>query len=234
MTGSVKYDGLESERGNPRTKSLRLALGISSSEIVFVAGSTMEGEEAAALKAYRKARSRHPKLRLVLVPRHPERFDSVASWLEKQGEIVVRRSQPGGNRHAGDRAPVVLVDTLGELSAVWGLADVAFVGGSLFPGRNGQNMMEPAAFGASVIFGPFTSNFKEAVEGLLSRGGAEQVANEDRLALTLLNHLDDPEAAATRGAVGRSFVLAQNGAADRTVAMLDSLVTGGARNPARN
>ena len=69
-------------------------------------------------------------------------------------------------------APVILIDTIGELGAVWGLADVAFVGGSLVPGRGGQNMMEPAAYGASVLFGPYTSNFRETVEQLLTRNAA--------------------------------------------------------------
>ncbi|MBV8077781.1 MAG: 3-deoxy-D-manno-octulosonic acid transferase, partial [Planctomycetaceae bacterium] len=117
-----------------------------------------------------------------------------------------------------------VVDTIGELGAIWGLADVAFVGGSLRPGRGGQNMMEPAAFGAAVLFGPHTSNFRETVEQLLARGGARQVADASDLARAVIEDLDDPEAAAARGAAGRSYVLAQHGAADRTLAELDRLV----------
>ena len=198
VTGSVKYDGLESDRGNPRTAGLRRSLGLSSADLVFVAGSTMEGEEAAALAAYRAARVSHPRLRLVIVPRHAERFDRVAVWLMEVGARVVRRSRPGAVYGHGDAPPVFLIDTLGELSAVWGLADVAFVGGSLFAGRGGQNMMEPAAYGASVLFGPHTSNFREAVEGLLSRDGARRVADPEELAEALLSDLDDPETAAAR------------------------------------
>ncbi len=225
VTGSVKYDGLESDRDNPRTVALRRELGLSPADLVFVAGSTMEGEEPAALEAYRKARRRHPRLRLILVPRHPERFDRVADWLLEQGERVARRSRPGVVEGSGDGPPIYLVDTLGELDAVWGLADVAFVGGSLLPGRGGQNMMEPAAYGAAVIFGPHTENFKEAVEGLLGRGGARRVAGPAELAEALVADLDDPESAATRGAAGRAFVLAQNGASGRTLAELDRLVS---------
>jgi 3-deoxy-D-manno-octulosonic-acid transferase len=117
---------------------------------------------------------------------------------------------------------------VGELGAVWGLADVAFVGGSLLPGRNGQNMMEPAAYGASVLFGPYTSNFREAVEGLLSRGAARRVRDATELAAALREDLDDPEAASSRGAAARAFVLAQNGASERTLAELEELVTAGA------
>ena len=119
---------------------------------------------------------------------------------------------------------MILVDTLGELGAVWGLADVAFVGGSLFPGRGGQNMMEPAAFGADVLFGPYTSNFREAVEGLLGCRGARQVADAAGLAAALTEALDEPEEAAARGAAGREFVLAQNGAAERSIVLLDGLM----------
>ena len=171
VTGSVKYDGLESDRNNARTRDLRKELGLSHSDLVFVAGSTMDGEEAAALGAYRAARLQHPSLRLILVPRHAERFDGVAEWLARNGEAVVRRTQlakgPVRVSPAGCPPPVILIDTIGELGAVWGLADVAFVGGSLVPGRGGQNMMEPAAYGASVLFGPHTSNFRETVEQLL-------------------------------------------------------------------
>ncbi len=226
VTGSVKYDGLETNRNNPVTLRLRRELGLSSAEVVFVAGSTMDGEEAAALAAYRAARAEHPGLRLILVPRHPERFDAVAAWLHREGEAVARRSDPASFKAwGGDGSPpVILVDTVGELSAVWGLADLAYVGGSLRRGRGGQNMMEPAAFGAAILFGPHTENFRETVEQLLARGGARRVADAAGLAAALRDDLNDPEAAAARGAAGRSYVLAQNGAADRTLAELDRLV----------
>ncbi|WP_435016861.1 3-deoxy-D-manno-octulosonic acid transferase [Tundrisphaera sp. TA3] len=225
VTGSVKFDGLECDRSNPRTVKLRKALGIAPADLVFVAGSTMEGEEAAALAAYREARKAHPRLRLVLVPRHAERFDRVAEWLESEGEAVIRRSRPQDTPPASHGRPaVILLDTLGELSFAWGLADVAFVGGSLHPGRNGQNMMEPAAFGASVLFGKYTSNFRSVVEQLLWRDGARVVADAEALGRALQADLDEPEAAAERGMAARSFVLAQEGASGRTFAELDRLV----------
>lgn len=227
VTGSVKYDGLEAERDNPSTVALRRDLGLCPSDLVFVAGSTMEGEEASALQAYRAARVDHPTLRLILVPRHAERFEKVARWLLEQGERVVRRSRPGVVLGTGDEPPIYLIDTIGELSSVWGLADVAFVGGSLFPGRGGQNMMEPAAYGASVLFGPYTENFREAVEGLLARDAARRVLDTRELTEAVRLDLDEPESAAARGQAARSFVLAQNGASSRTLAELDRLVSGG-------
>jgi len=224
VTGSVKFDGLEHDRANPRTLELRRALGLTSAQLVFVAGSTMKGEELAALAAYREARTKHPGLRMVIVPRHAERFEDVAALLEAQGERVVRLSRDKVAAALGEPPPVILIDTIGDLGAAWGLADVAFVGGSLFPGRGGQNMMEPAAYGASVLFGPYTSNFRETVVQLLARDAARRVVDARDLARCLLEDLDNPEAANARGEAARAFVLAQNGASARTFAEIDRLV----------
>ncbi len=139
---------------------------------------------------------------------------------------MIRRSQINTPlpRNSGNPPPVLLIDTIGELAAVWGLADVAFVGGSLLRGRGGQNMMEPAAYGAAVMFGPHVSNFRDTVDQLLERKAARQIANADELRRGLLDDLNDPESAAKRGDAGRSFVLTQNGASGRTVLELDRLV----------
>jgi 3-deoxy-D-manno-octulosonic-acid transferase len=226
VTGSVKFDGLENDRNNAKTRELRRLLGLASTDLVFVAGSTMEGEEAAVLAAYKTARHQHRGLRLILVPRHAERFNEVALWLKQNNVTVLRRSELRSPvpRMTGGALPVILIDTIGELGAIWGLADVAFVGGSLRAGRGGQNMMEPAAYGASVMFGPHVANFRETVEQLLKHKAARQVADADELTRGLLADLDDPEAAAARGAAGRDYVLAQHGAAGRTLAELDRLV----------
>ena len=166
-------------------------------------------------------------MRLILVPRHAERFDergALAGAARRDGRPPQPADDAAFRETPAARAPIILIDTIGELAAVWGLADVAFVGGSLRPGRGGQNMMEPAAYGASVMFGPHIANFRETVDQLLERNAARQVADADELTRGLLADLDDPEAAAARGAAGRSFVLAQNGAAGRTLAELDRLV----------
>lgn len=230
VTGSVKYDGLEFDRSNAKTIGLRRRLGLSTSEVVFVAGSTMEGEELAAWDAYSRALADHPRLRLIVVPRHPERADAVERSLVERGARVDRLSRmtaerPDSIARAGTGgASVLLVDVLGELGAVWGLSDIAFVGGSLYPGRNGQNMMEPAAFGSAVLFGPYTSNFREATEGLLSVKAARRVANAEDLAVAVLEALDEPEAAEARGEAARRFVHEQQGATERTLALLDRVL----------
>ena len=180
----------------------------------------MEGEEAAALAAYRSARRQHPACAWSWCPGTPS--DSTASppgWWRTESPWSVAASSASEKPARGSSGlpPIILIDTIGELAAVWGLADIAFVGGSLVPGRGGQNMMEPAAYGASVMFGPHTANFRETVEQLLARQAACRVADADELKLRLLQDLDDPEAAAARGEAGRSFVLAQHGASGRTL-----------------
>src|SRR5207302_8158651 len=119
--------------------------------------------------------SHFPNLRLILVPRQRERFDEVASILRRFGEPFVRRSELASCPVTPDPCPLILVDTIGELGALWGLADVAFVGGSLDGKRGGQNMIEPAAYGAAVVFGPHVWNFGDIAARLVERGAAVQV-----------------------------------------------------------
>src|SRR5262249_21730166 len=147
VTGNVKYDGALLDRYNPRTMALRALFGIGPGELVWVAGSTQAPEEQVVLDVYRQAVTAHPNLRLFLVPRQKDRFDEVAKLLQRSGLPFVRRSQLDASSFR-----ICLVDTIGELAALWGLADLAFVGGSLDGRRGGQNMIEPAAFGAAVTF----------------------------------------------------------------------------------
>ena len=123
-----------------------------------------------------------------------------------------------------DRNAVILVDTIGELSAVWGLADVAFVGGSLDGKRGGQNMLEPAAYGSAVIFGPHVWNFRDAASRLVREGGAVQVADAATLEGAVLELLADVRKRKQLGATARKLVLAQQGATQRTLEALDFLV----------
>jgi 3-deoxy-D-manno-octulosonic-acid transferase len=121
---------------------------------------------------------------------------------------------------------VVLVDSTGELSALWGLASVAFVGGSLDGKRGGQNMIEPAAFGAAVTFGPHVWNFKEPAARLCELGGACQVRDARELEQVTLRLLADARERKEVGAAARAFVLVQQGATGRTLDRLDALLAG--------
>ena len=190
MTGSMKFDGARTDRANPATTALQRLAGIPEEDFVFIAGSTQEPEESLALETYRALANEFPRLRLILVPRHPERFDAVAAMLDGSGLAWRRRSQLDS---AGptDPARVLLVDQVGELGAWWGLAHVAFVGGSL-GSRGGQNMIEPAAYGAAVSFGPQTHNFRDVVALLVAADAVVVVADGDELTGFVRRALSQP------------------------------------------
>lgn len=223
VTGSVKFDRIESNRRNAGTSELREKFSLMDDEPVFIAGSTQSPEERIALNAWLAVKEHHPQLRLVIVARHKERFEEVARLVESYGLPLLRRSKlnhasTGGRTYsqAIDDRPVLLLDTLGELSACWGLADFAFVGGSLTK-RGGQNMIEPAAFGAAVCFGPDTRNFRDTVDALISRDAARVVRNEADLTATLSGWLGCRKEAEDMGRRAQKFVLSQQGATERTV-----------------
>jgi 3-deoxy-D-manno-octulosonic-acid transferase len=224
-TGNIKYDGVVGDRHNAKTQAMRRLLGISSDAMVWVAGSTQDPEETVTLEIYRRARGAHPTLRLILVPRHPERFDEAARLLEHSGVAFVRRSAIKAGETIADDA-VILVDTIGELSAVWGLADLAFVGGSLDGKRGGQNMIEPSAYGAAVLFGPHTWNFKQTVADLLACDAALQLADAASLEVAVSRLLDDADERRRLGEAARAFVLSQQGATARTLDELQRLIIG--------
>jgi 3-deoxy-D-manno-octulosonic-acid transferase len=233
VTGSVKYDGAQTDRGNAKTQSLRRLFAILPDELVWVAGSTQHPEDTVALDAYRRLRDKWPTLRLIIVPRQKDRFDEVARLLEQSGLPFVRRSALGDDNLGAESArffepglnerPIILVDTIGELGAVWGLADIAFVGGSLDGQRGGQNMIEPAAYGAAVLFGPHTWNFKDTVARLNDHDAALVVRDAAELEREVAHLLADTAARRELGERARLFVLSQQGATAKTLEALDTL-----------
>ncbi|RIK73438.1 MAG: 3-deoxy-D-manno-octulosonic acid transferase [Planctomycetota bacterium] len=220
VTGSIKFDNAATDRDNPKTKRLRELAGISATDIVFLAGSTQHPEESLALAAFAKLAPDWPNLRLILVPRHPDRFDEVAALLDASGICWQRRSSLGGPA-ADPQARALLVDTVGELGAWWGTAHIAVVGGSLSR-RGGQNMIEPAAYGAAVAFGPNTWNFRDVVAALLAADAAKVVRNGEEMAEFVRWVLASPDAAAAMGARAQRLVRGQLGATERTI---DALAT---------
>jgi 3-deoxy-D-manno-octulosonic-acid transferase len=225
VTGSVKFDGISSDRRNAKTDSLRQLLGNAPDQLVWVAGSTQAPEEAIALSIYSRLRAEFSQLRLFLVPRQKDRFDEVARLLERSGQPFIRRSTLHPNAPLVPRpGDIILVDTIGELGAIWGLADVAFVGGSLDGKRGGQNMIEPAGYGASVLFGPHVWNFRDAAQRLIQAGGARQVADEAELEQAVRDFLNSVESRSQFGDRARAFVLSQQGATERTITLLGELL----------
>src|SRR5690606_10264640 len=161
------------------------------------------------------------------VPRHPHRFDEVAQLLTDRGETFRRRSQLTAPLEKSP--PILLVDSVGELSAWWGTAHIAFVGGSL-GNRGGQNMIEPAAYGAAVAFGPNTWNFKDVVERLKAADAVIVVQDAATLADFVIRAAQDPPWRESLGQRAREVVLAQQGATRRTVDALNFWVPGSAIN----
>lgn len=222
VTGSIKFDGVQTDRQNPKTLELARLAGIRlnkegdrPADLVFLAGSTQEPEEAMALDVFGEWFEKFPNLKLILVPRHPERFEAVARLLDASRFEWTRRSEltepakPGASR-------ILLVDTVGELGAWWGTASVAFVGGSMGK-RGGQNMLEPAAYGAAVCFGPNTKNFKEISQRILRCGGAKVVRNGAELNSFVGQCLTDPDYARELGNSAADLVVSQRGACKKTV-----------------
>lgn len=218
VTGSMKYDGAQTDRQNAATLRLRQLAGLSAEDVVFLAGSTQEPEEAMALNVFRELTRGWPHLRLVLVPRHPDRFEAVARLLEQSGMAWQRRTQLG-ERGGHRRSQILLVDVVGELGAWWGTAQIAFVGGSM-GNRGGQNMIEPAAYGAAVSFGPNTWNFRDVVATMLERQAAVVVQNEQELLAFVRRMLEEPDCAAELGRRAQALVAEQLGATERTLGLL--------------
>jgi len=222
ITGSVKYDGAQTNRHNPGTQKLASLAGIGEGDLVWLAGSTQEPEEAIVLSVFQRLTAEFPRLKLILVPRHPDRFDDVARLITDSGLRWRRRSQLHPKCENGS-ARVLLVDAVGELGHWWGTAQVAFVGGSLGK-RGGQNMIEPAAYGAAVCFGPNTRNFRDIVENLLAAQAAVVVQDAAELEAFVRRAITDAEFATRLGTSARRFVAGQLGATARTVDLLSALV----------
>lgn len=222
VTGSIKFDAIETDRGNPKTELLRQRFGLQPTEMVFVAGSTQDPEEQLALRAWLEVRKNVANLRLILVPRHKERFDEVSRLVIASGVPLLRRSQLdscGSFRSATESVPVILLDTIGELSACWGLADIAFVGGS-FVNRGGQNMIEPAAYGACVMFGPNTWNFRDIVECFREDSACIELEAPEQLLPTLQSLVTDRDRCVQAGRTSQNVVLRQQGATRLTASLL--------------
>jgi len=219
VTGSIKFDILDADRHHPDILGLREFAGLEEDNQVFVAGSTKAGEELAALDAFRDLADDFPRLKLLVAPRNASRFQAVAKLLDASGYQWQRRStlEVSG---VNPSSRILLIDSLGELQQWWATADVAFVGGSLHA-EGGQNMIEPAAYGAAVCFGPHTQNFRDVVSLLVSEEAAEVVHSDAELSQFVRRCLEDPLHAETLGWRARQVVQQQSGAIEATIAALD-------------
>jgi 3-deoxy-D-manno-octulosonic-acid transferase len=231
VTGSLKYDGAINERNALKTTALRTLLfnenrgsdnTHSSDTVVLLAGSTHAPEESIVLRVFSQLCERFPQLCLILVPRHPDRFEEIARLIEQSGMTFARRSrivEPLTKIPA-----VILLDSIGELGAAWGLANVGFTGGSLDGKRGGQSMIEPAGYGVPCVFGPHVWNFKDAAKRLVEVGGALMVSDSLGLEIELARLIADPELRIKMGTAARDLVRRQQGATARTLDAIDALL----------
>ena len=217
VTGNLKFDMTVPASAREQGEALRGALG--SERPVWVAASTRDGEEELVLQAYDEVRRHLPDVLLLLVPRHPDRFQRVAALCRDRGYSVVLRSSEAP---CGPDVQILLGDTMGELYVFYAAADVAFVGGSLVP-LGGQNVLEPAALGLPVIVGPHTFNFEQIVQQLVARRGLYQVADPHLLADAVIELLERPEQRADMGRRALGLMEANRGATERVMALVDTL-----------
>ncbi len=213
VCGNVKFDSAPEPLSEGDIEGLRGELMIDKDAPVIVAGSTHEGEEAAVLNVYSEIKTKFPRARLVIAPRHPERFDGVETTIRRAGLRVLRRSNPGADADS-DSDPVILLDTIGELARVYALASVAFVGGSIAR-TGGHNIIEPASMGKPVIFGPFMHHFEDIKDAFLAGDAAIRVAGERELLPAMLRLLENPNEARTVGEAAGRLVEINRGATER-------------------
>ena len=231
--GNLKFEVKPPARGEIYA---RLAEAMKRDDIgpLIVAGSTLEGEEAMLLDAFRKVRDRYSRSMLLLAPRHPERFDSLATLLTTSGLPFQRRSQwndlpaipAAGMNGAPSRSSVVggvlLLDSIGELASAYEFADLAFIGGSLVP-RGGHNVLEPAYFGVPILVGPHTENFRDIVD-IFRHADALRVVTPETLAAVMLDLLANVDERERLGRNARDVMHSQQGATRRTADALFALL----------
>jgi 3-deoxy-D-manno-octulosonic-acid transferase len=221
VVGNLKFDIAIDEGVERRGRELRDACW--GARPVWIAGSTHAGEEEPVLTAHAGLQGELPRALLLLVPRHPERFGAVADLLGRRGVRFERRSGAGAVRAD---TQVLLVDTVGELAALYASIDVAFVGGSLVP-VGGHNLLEPAALGVPVLMGPSQSSGKEIAQLLLQEGAALEVADGAELARVLSQLFADPERRRRMGLHGRRVVGANRGSATRLLELVEPILSAG-------
>jgi 3-deoxy-D-manno-octulosonic-acid transferase len=223
VTGNTKYDALPTHTLPDADAEMQGLLELGPSARVFVAGSTHQGEHEIVLTAYNELARKFPDLILILVPRHIERTESIVSAIVERGmeRPFLRSSADFGETRNGRK--IVVVDRMGELSRVFSVATLVFVGGSLVR-KGGHNILEPAAWGKPVLFGPSMEDFRDARDMLVRCGAGIEVKSVQDLVTRATEMLSDPQDALSRGSRGRKEILKNVGSARKNAELLAELV----------
>ena len=220
VAGNLKAEVCLPEVSVEERHNLRTAFGLSPEKKVIIAGSTHRGEETLILKAFAGAREIRPDLAVVIAPRHPERSPEVEKAAVELGLRVMRRTQVESDKPWD----VLILDTIGELTKFYALADLAFVGGSLIP-HGGQNLLEPAFYGKPLCFGKHMENFAALAEDFVSFGAARIVLGPEELEDVFL--MKDEKAMEDMGRKAKDLLRSLQGATARTLQVIESRIAEG-------
>ena len=214
VLGNAKYDSLAAKVSPSLQSNIGRRLNISPGEKVFVAGSTHEGEEKIVLEVYGKLVKAYPDFKLIIIPRHVERGQEVLALVKKEGfgDSITMTEIVSGRKRLNER--VIIIDVIGELFKVYSLATVVFCGGSLVP-RGGQNILEPAAWGKVIFYGPFMEDFREEKTLLEQTGAGITIRSDRELLAGILEVMGNTETFTRKGEKGKEMVAANMGAAER-------------------
>ena len=213
INGNAKFDNLGSVKDSDTRQWVEKLLALNTGIPVIVAGSTRYPEEQLVLDAYVKIRQRFAECLLVIAPLHIERADQVSQWIAARGLAFQRRTELENSRRERT-APVVILDTIGELSMIYHVADVVFCGGSLVP-KGGQNLLEPAICGKPVLYGPSMEDFADARDLIQRAGGGITIYDAETLSAKALDWLSNPHWAKSAGMAARRAILPHRGAAGK-------------------
>jgi len=222
VTGNIKFDMDAVPMSDDEAGRLRESLGIGAGEGILVAGSTHKGEEKSVLNVYRSLRERHGAVRLLIAPRHPERFREVGELIEREGFRLFKRST--GKRGGGAEGAVILLDTLGELVTMCAIADAVFVGGSLVEGIGGHNLLEPAIYKKPVLYGPHLGSWRHVAKMLERGGGGIRVGTEAALLTRLAELFSSPETAQTVGEAAYRVADENRGATEKSLEVIEGFL----------
>lgn len=228
VTGNMKYDLAHGPSNGHRSRSVREQLGFDPDDVVIIGGSVHDREDAVLLEAYQTLRTGRDRVRLVIVPRYPRDAGHVAQLVRNAGFAAVRKTEIDRSELAPPGiSGVLIVDTVGELRELYGIADIAFVGGSLFyrgSNKGGHNLMEPAVCGIPVVFGPHNYSFRDTAQQLVDAQAGFEVGDGNALTQVLGSLVDDEALRHASGRRAAQVIVAGQGATRRNFELLMPLI----------